>query len=81
MWMGLIIGLPMGAAIGFVLAGLLFQSSNSDKIATYSNAWFDEVTRLNENLRVAEVQYSRLRKEVEDSIEADIERAEEREFR
>jgi hypothetical protein len=81
MWMGLIIGLPMGAAIGFVLAGLLFQSINSDKIATCSNAWFDEVTRLNENLRVAEVQYSRLRKEVEDSIEADIERAEEREFR
>ena len=71
----------MGAAIGFVLAGLLFQSSNDDKVATCSYAWFDEVNRLKEKLRATEVQYSRLRKEVEDNIEADIDRAEEREFR
>lgn len=81
MWMGLIIGLPMGAAIGFVLAGLLCQSSSSDKIATCSYAWFDEVNRLKEKLRETETRYSRLRKEVEDNIEADIDRAEEREFR
>jgi len=81
MWMGLIIGLPMGAAIGYVLAALLFQSSQSDKVAECSYAWFDEVSKLKEQLSATEARYTRLRKEVEDNIELDIDRAEEREYR
>jgi len=81
MWMGLIIGLPMGAAIGYVLAALLFQSSRNDTVAECSYAWFEEVNKLKEQLRATEARYTRLRKEVEDSIELDIDRAEEREYR
>jgi hypothetical protein len=80
MWMGLIIGLPMGAAIGYVLAVLLFQSSNGDKIANCSYALLTEIEVLKAKLNAVSERYSRLRKEVEDSIESDIDRAEEREL-
>jgi hypothetical protein len=71
----------IGAAIGYVLAALLFQSSRSDTVAECSYAWFEEVNRLKEQLSAVEVKYARLRKEVEDSIESDIDRAEEREYK
>ena len=75
------IGLTIGAAIGYVLAALLFQSSRRDTVAECSYAWFEEVNKLKEQLRATEARYTRLRKEVEDSIELDIDRAEEREYR
>ena len=70
----------MGAAIGYVLAALLFQSSRNDTVAECSYAWFEEVNKLKEKLNTVSERYSRLRKEVEVNIEADIDRAEEREL-